>query len=41
VHSSSSMDLWNQLTPVRLVSLAEQGGMQGEVIAGSVWKANT
>lgn len=33
VHTSSSMDLWNQLTPVRLVSLAEQGGMQGELIA--------
>ncbi len=40
VHTSSSMDLWNQLTPVRLVSLAEQGGMQGETDSGPAGKAN-
>jgi threonylcarbamoyladenosine tRNA methylthiotransferase MtaB len=32
VHTCSSTDLWNQLTPVRLVSLAEGGGMQGEAV---------
>ncbi len=40
VHTSSSMDLWNQLTPVRLVSLAEQGGMQGEAIRDPVRNTN-
>ncbi len=32
VHASSENDLWNRVTTVRLVSLAEQGGMQAEQI---------
>jgi threonylcarbamoyladenosine tRNA methylthiotransferase MtaB len=32
VHASSENDLWNRLTTVRLLSLAEQGGMQAERI---------
>jgi threonylcarbamoyladenosine tRNA methylthiotransferase MtaB len=40
VHTSSSKDLWNQLTPVRLVSLAEQGGLQGEIVANQAQNTN-
>ncbi len=32
VHASSENDLWNRLTPVRLVSLGEQGGTEAEQI---------
>ncbi len=34
VHASSEKDLWNQLTCIRLVSLAVEGGMHADAITG-------